>query len=100
LKKERQNSYTTQFNRPHRSDSRQPASAKAGAVHGAALRDPLLRDDDGVVDAYDEAIEAVCDWHDALDVLADCVLEIEADHGGAGSPAFDSADDLIAALRR
>jgi hypothetical protein len=65
-----------------------------------ALRDPQLRDDDGVVDACDEAIEAVCDWHDALDVLADCVLEIEADHADAGSPAFESAEDLIAALRR
>lgn len=65
----------------------------------AAIHDPLLRDDDGVVDAYDEAIEAVCDWHDALGALADCVLEIEADHSGPRSPAFDSADELIAALR-
>jgi len=32
LMKERQNSCTTKFNRPHRSDSCQPASAKAGVV--------------------------------------------------------------------
>jgi WD40 repeat protein len=32
LKKGRQNNYTAKFNRPYRSDSRQPASAKAGVV--------------------------------------------------------------------
>jgi cytochrome c556 len=81
-------------------DLAQRAVAYLRSSREAARRDPRLRDDDGVVDAYDEAIDAVCDWHDALDALADCVLEIEADHAGAGSPAFESADDLIAALRQ
>lgn len=49
------------------------------AKRDAARSAPELREDDGVVDAYDGVIEAAINLHDALDTLRLCMLEHDAD---------------------
>jgi hypothetical protein len=64
----------------------------------AASRAPELREDDGVVDAYEAAIAAARELHAAIGELVFAVLEHDADRSPAG-PVFASADELIAALK-
>ncbi len=66
----------------------------------AARADVELREDDGVVDAYELAISAVRDLDEAIDAL---IVAIAIHDGAASGPAsepFSRADDLIAFLRR
>jgi hypothetical protein len=66
----------------------------------SAVNDPDLRDDDGVVEAYDEMIAAERDLHAALGDLIGALAEHDADRSAKiGAPA-KSAEELIGLLRR
>jgi thioesterase domain-containing protein len=64
-----------------------------------AKRDPQLNEDDGVIEAFDAAIDAARDFHNALSELIFAILENDADISERGA-VHDSADDLIAELNR
>lgn len=66
----------------------------------SARADTMLREDDGVVEAYEQAIAAVRDLGGAME---DLIVAITVHDGAASGPAsepFTCAEDLIAFLRR
>lgn len=68
----------------------------------AARRAPELREDDGVVDAYDEVIEAAARLHDAINTVRWCIMEHDADlERGQPRTSFDASDfgAMFAGLR-
>lgn len=73
--------------------------AALAARHEAALRDPRLCDDDGVVAAYQEAMAVCRDLYDATYDAEEAFLEAVADHEAPGGETYTSAEALIAALR-
>ena len=66
---------------------------------GFAERDPRLREGDGVIEAYDRAIEVAREYHNALDELIFAILESDADVSQQ-SATYSSADELLTALKR
>ena len=77
-----------------------------GAVHAkflskceAAQKDHHLHEDDGVVDAYYDMLNAAADLHNALNALCWVIGEHDADlERVAPSGPYSSAEDLFAAL--
>jgi len=75
------------------------------ALHGrlivkraAALRFPELSSEDGVGDAYDEAIAQVADLHNAIDRLRAALGEHDAEAEGANDKAYKTPEALFADL--
>jgi hypothetical protein len=64
----------------------------------AAAADPSLHDDDAVLEAYDEAISAVRDFHTVLGELILALAEHDADRSPKTGSPVTSADELIAQL--
>lgn len=58
-----------------------------------------LRDDDGVVESFDQAVEAITEAHDILNEANWAVMEHDADASPlSGKGPFKSAKDLIASF--
>lgn len=66
----------------------------------AARRDPLLRDDDGVVDAYTAFIAVLADCHDALEEMRETLEMMDALRSPRSETVYSNADDLFAAILR
>lgn len=64
----------------------------------AAARNPALREDDGVVEAFDDLIVALREFHGTIGELIVAIMEHDADRSPRVGE-FTSADDLIAALK-
>lgn len=73
---------------------------RALAGREAARRDPVLREDDGVVDAYTQFIAALADYHNALEDMRETVGMLDALRSPRSETAYTSADDLFAAILR
>ncbi len=74
--------------------------SRFNACVAAAQSDTRLNEDDGVVEVYERAIEAVRGLDEAINEL---IVAISVHDGVASGPAsepFDKADELIAFLRR
>lgn len=71
------------------------------AKRKSARRDPNLREDDGVVEAYDAAVDSAADLHDALETLRQCILEHDADCSRATCRTYAASDlsQMFADLR-
>lgn len=67
----------------------------------AARKDRLLRADEGVVEAYTEAIAAAADLHNAINTLRWSIAEHDVDVAGeeSNTPAFTNPDELLRHLR-
>lgn len=61
----------------------------------AAVRDPILSEDDGVVDAYDVAINAVCELNNTIEKLRWAILEHNADMDPSSESHLVSDDEEI-----
>lgn len=61
----------------------------------AAVRDPMLSDEDGVVDAYDAAINAVCELNNTIEKLRWAILEHNADMEPSSESLLVSDDEGI-----
>lgn len=79
------------------------ALARAYEVHQARKRESLeaLKPDesDGVVEAYDELLDAIASAHNAVNALCWALGEHDADYDEVAGTGFTSADELIHALR-
>lgn len=64
----------------------------------AAHRAPELSTDDGVGEAYDEAIAQVADLHNAIDRLRAALGEHDAEAQGASGNAYETPEALFADL--
>lgn len=65
----------------------------------AARLDRSLCADDGIVGAYEEAIEAVRDLFDAIEEAKDAVREHDADATPTSDVAYTSAAELLARIK-
>ena len=66
--------------------------------HQSACRDPVLKPDDGVTDAYSSFIEAVHDLHDTIETLREWIATHDAVLQLTTGQTFDSVDDLFDSL--
>lgn len=66
----------------------------------AAAGDARLSEEDGVVSSYNDCIEALSHAYDGLHELVEALGEYDADLDTRMPEVFDSAEGLIAALRR
>ena len=74
-------------------------------LHGLALsskarvaEDSRVSDEDGVLEAFDQVIDAFAQAHDALEDLAECLAEIDADFDAPGPTTYANADEMFSAL--
>jgi hypothetical protein len=70
----------------------------AKARHLSAIRDPLLRSDDGVVDAYSEFMTVVNELHDTIEELSEWIAVHDAVLQPTTGSTFDSVDSLFESL--
>lgn len=63
----------------------------------AAHRDNDLRDDDGVVDAWEDLMAALSDYHNAIEDLRDRILTVDALKSPRGA-IYTNVDTLLADL--
>lgn len=66
--------------------------------HLSARSDPHLRSDDGVVDAYDDFINAVNDLHDTIDELCEWISNHDAVLQPTTGATFDTVSSLFDSL--
>ena len=66
----------------------------------AAIDDPLLTEGDGVVDVYQEAMDALRLLHDETQDLRELVAEHDCDFDEPSGETFTSAEALWAAINR
>jgi hypothetical protein len=66
--------------------------------HMSAVRDPQLRSDDGVVDAYDEFMVVINQLHDTIEELCDWIATHDAVLQPTTGETFASVDSLFDAL--
>jgi hypothetical protein len=64
------------------------------AKRDAARRACELREEDGVVEAYDEVIQSAADLHDAVNTVRWCIREHDADQEERGPRKSYSAEDI------
>lgn len=64
----------------------------------AAQGDPQLREEDGVVDAFDDCLDAVAQLHHATTDLREWIITHDAILEAPLPGTFDSVDDLLHAL--
>lgn len=64
----------------------------------AAVDDPNLHDEDGVVEAYDGLLDALAAAHNAVNELCWALGEHEADFDAPTRTRFDNVDDMFAAM--
>lgn len=66
---------------------------------GHAVRDISLRNDDGVIESFNQVIESIADAHNALNETSWAIMEHDADLSPrSGKGPFKTAKELIAAL--
>lgn len=65
----------------------------------AASNDDQLREDDGVVAAFDDALAICRDVYDIVAEVAELLAEALADHEPTVAGQFDSVDEFLAALK-
>lgn len=66
--------------------------------HLSAAKDPQLRSDDGVVDAYDEFMVAIHQLHDTIEELAEWIATHDAVLQPTTGETFEGVDGLFDAL--
>jgi hypothetical protein len=66
--------------------------------HLSAVRDPQLRSDDGVVDAYDEFMGVINQLHDTIEELCEWISTHDAVLQPTTGETFASVDSLFDAL--
>jgi len=66
--------------------------------HLSATRDPQLRSDDGVVDAYDEFMGAINQLHDTIEELCEWIANHDAVLQPTTDESFETVDSLFDAL--
>ena len=72
----------------------------AKARHLSATRDPQLRSDDGVIDAYSELMTVVDELHDAVENLSEWITVHDDVLQPTTGSTFDSVDSLFESLIR
>jgi hypothetical protein len=69
------------------------------SMRNSAANDPALHEDDGVVEAFDNLLDAMAAAHNAMNDLCWAVGEHDADFDEILDGEFGSAEEMIAALR-
>ena len=66
--------------------------------HLSAKRDPQLRSDDGVVDAYDELMAVINQLHDTIEELCEWIANHDAILQPTTGASFETVDSLFESL--
>ena len=66
----------------------------------SANRDARLSDEDGVVDAFDQLVEALADFHNQIGELREAVLIHDARLAGPSGRVYDDVDAMFADIAR